>query len=225
LETATVQDEIVTRMRLPRGWQWRGYPWGSRAPFFVVTDLYYRSLKRLRYPALFDSSLVLHPAGKAGRPGAKEARDLPWPFTLDHPLPKEVEYLGFPQGLGRTALRTSNLWEIPAYAWLVRPQGGKPNWQPPVDQSLWAQHACPGEEPNRRVVEDLLSNVEAHYQGNRAPFLLGFRSLNYRRDEACKRATMVQVLDRIDQLIARGYHIRYSSMPDLILWMDLMARQ
>jgi hypothetical protein len=222
-ENATVLEEISTRLRLPRNWRWRAYPWGSRSPFYVVNDVYFQSLKRLKYRILYDSSLVMRPA--TARPPENEVRDMPWPFTLDHALPRDVEYPGLPRGAARTALKTSGLWEMPVYAWYLRPPGGEPHWQPSVDHALWAQYGCQSESVNQPVVEDVVRNLKAHYRGNRAPFSIALRPQNYVKDEACKRTTLVAVLDRIDELIAQGYNIRFISMPDLILWMVWMSKR
>jgi hypothetical protein len=223
-ENATAQDEIITRLRLPRRWEWSRYPFGSRSPYFVVTEMYLQSLKRLKYRILYDSSLVMEPR-EIPRPGTQEVRDLPWPFTLDHPLPEDVIIPAVTDEARRGALRTKELWEIPVYAWYLQPAGSVPSWQPPVDQTLWAFNGCSGETANAAVVDDVLSNLKAHYRGNRVPFMFGLRPQNYVRDEACKRATLAAVLDKIDELISKGYNIRYTSMPDLLTWMDWMSRR
>lgn len=219
-ELGTAQEEVSNRIRLAKGWEWRTYPWGSRSPQFVVSDVYMQALKRLRYRAVYDASVVMYPGGKDGKPAPNAPRNLPWPFTLDHELPEGFEVPGLPKGAGRGALRTQGVWELPAYAWFLSTAGADPTWHPPMDQSLWTQFGCPGEAVRQQAVDELINNLKAHYRGNRAPFMFGVRPQSYVKEEVCKRETLSAIFARIDELIARGYNIRYSSMPDFIQWMS-----
>ena len=224
-EVGVTQEELSLRLRLPKDWEWKTYPWGSRSPNLVITDVYFQALKRLRYPVLYDTSVVMHPAGAAAKPGLEEVRDLPWPFTLDSELPEGVEYPGLSKGATRASLRTRSIWELPAYAWYLRPPNGEPGWHPPIDQSLWQQYGCPGEGVRQPVIDDLLANLLAHYRGNRAPLLLGLKAQNYAKEETCKRETLLALLARIEELVGQGYNIRFSSMPDFILWQSALGAQ
>jgi hypothetical protein len=227
-ENSTAQDEITQRFRPPKDWRWETYPWGSRAPMLAFTPAYRTSLARLKIPALYDSSLVLHPRSRRSRrdkkAGGGEARDLPWPFTLDTSMPSGKEFFSpnwRPQGRGEGGRQ--KIWEVPAYAWYLQPVRSAAHWQPPIDYSLWAQHGCPSGAANREIVKDLIANLKAHYRGNRAPFLLGLHPEHYIKSEECHRATLSAILEEVNLLGEEGYNIRYTSIPDLILWMDWMS--
>ena len=69
----------------------------------------------------------------------------------------------------------------------------------------------------------MLDNLEAHYRGNRAPFHIGLHSRQYAADRNCERATLGAIFAEIKGLKGAGKNIRFSNIPDLLLW--LMRRR
>jgi hypothetical protein len=223
-EHTVPQAEIVKRLRLPAGWAWAGYPWGTRAPFLMLTDPYFQALKQLKHKVLYDSSLVVRPHGSNDYvPPENEVRDLSWPFTLDSELPRDLDPPYLPSSGARARFGRHEIWEIPVYAWFLRPPGKKPLWQPSLDYNLWEHYSCNGSKANEDIVRDVLSNLDAHYRGNRAPFIIGFHARGYVKEEPCHRATLEQIFTGIGRRMDEGKNIRFSSMPDLLLWIGRMA--
>lgn len=222
-ENRTSQESIAKNLRPPEGWSWAAYPWGSRAPYLQLTDTYFESLEKLEPKVLYDSSLVVRPAPNANN--AIEVRDLPWPFSLDGDLPAELERPYLLTTNTRATIGSHRLWEIPVYAWLVETGGTATPWQPSLDFNLWKFYPCTTPGPNVAALEVLEKNLRAHYRGNRAPFALGMHAQNYTSGKICERATFAAFLDRVDRLIEEGLNLRYTSMPDLVVWVDRKAHE
>lgn len=225
-EHSTIQQQIVKRLEPPPHWRWSSYPWGTRAPFLMFTDAYFEGLRRLRHPVLFDASLVVQPGGPHKRkPKPGERRVLSWPFTLDHPLPKDADRPYLPDVRRRAKIGRHKLWEVPVYAWYLRAAGPRGGWQPSLDYALWQAHPCHGDGINQRAVDDVIANLLAHYRGNRAPFMIGLHAQEYGAGKRCRRRTMARIFARIRELTEEGRHIRYISAPDLILWIQRASRR
>jgi len=221
-ENGTVQLEIVTRLRPPSGWDWASYPWGARAPFLVLSDAYFASLEKLS--VRYDASLVVRPPGPPPD-AAQDVRDVSWPFTLAEPIPADVELPYLEREKRRVHLSRHALWEVPVYAWIMRPAGAAPRWEPSLDYNLFKHHPCSGDAPNLDAVEVLLASLRAHYRGNRAPFHIGLHAQNYTADRRCERATLETFFARLDRMIEDGFNLRYTSMPELLGWIDRASRE
>jgi hypothetical protein len=220
-EHSTVQDEIVRRLKLPAGWDWSRYPWGVRAPFLLLTDAYFVALDKLKYKVLYDASLVVHPGGMImTAPPQDEVRDLPWPFTLDNPLPKEVDPPFLPATKGRATILQHRIWEMPVYGWWMVPPKEPAQWQPSLDYNLWKFFGCEGDRANPAIVKTVVDNLKRHYDGNRAPFHIGFHANAFDPKETCKRATTASLFDEIEKLTKERGQITFISIPHLLVWME-----
>ena len=236
-EHATVLGEIRQRLRPPLNWTWDGYPWGSRAPFLMLTDAYFQALRQLEYPVIYDSSLQVLPGGEGKKPHPdldKEVRDLPWPFTMDNPLPDEIDRPWLAKTEARAEIGPHPFWQVPVYSWYLRAQQANEaktttasktakqdgEWVPSLDVNAWRHHGCENPNGNTAIVRDLIDNLKAHYRGNRTPFHIGLHARQYTEKKACERATIGAVFAGIRNLVTDGYNIKLVSIPELILWID-----
>jgi hypothetical protein len=217
VEHGTSLDEVVHRLTPPPGTSWERYPFGSRAPFLSVDDAYYSALDKLAPAIAYDSSMVSMPVGDERVNVMTEARQLTWPFTLDHPLPPDVQIR--PDSTQK--LSSHHLWEVPLPAW--RLPGGETTWISSLDADLFNQYPC-DDVVDKAAVEAVLANLDAHYRGNRSPFHLGLHAQTYGAGSACQRATIAAIFDGIDKRRADGQDIQLTSIPDLLSWMDQKAR-
>jgi len=217
-EHATIVGEIERRLKLPWGWEWGTYPWGSRAPNLRLNAHYYAALARLGRNIVYDASLVIRPTARRGKSDLGELmRDLPWPFTMEHPLPP-----GVPRHQQLNSVieqEGAPLWQVPVYAWHLRPRRAG-IWRPSLDTYLWELYECRGEDANRQAIKDLLGNLDAHYRGNRAPFHIGLTPREYTRDQQCQRNTIEGLLKAIQGQYKSGRNIKFVSIPELLLWID-----
>ena len=223
-ELSSIMGELTGRLQLPKGWTWDKYPFGSRAPFLMLTNTYFEALLDLEHPVLYDASLQVRPGGerRTPHPPRDERRDLVWPFTLDNRLPRQIDRPYLPDTGKRARIERHPFWEVPVYSWYLRREEGQGEWQPSLDVNLWQHHPCTG-AGNQAAVEAVLDNLEAHYRGNRAPFHIGLHSRQYAADRNCERATLGAIFAEIKGLKGAGKNIRFSNIPDLLLW--LMRRR
>lgn len=213
---ATIR-EITSRAALPPGWSWTSYPFGSRAPYLAFDDEYLSALDRTTPAVVYDASMIVHPNEPLPATLAELGpRDPSWPFSLDVPLPDDVE-LPFSEAKGqRVKIGKHATFEVPVYAWAVSKSGGGLRWVPSLDVDLFGIHPCTGAGANAAIVEAFEHNLDAHYGGNRAPFHLGLHAQNYTADKACERSTLEAMLDAIDRRVGAGRDIRYESAPRLL---------
>jgi hypothetical protein len=214
-EDGTTLTEISTEVQAPEGWAWESYPWGSRAPFLFFTDAYFAALERVTPRVPYDTSMVVHPSG----PARFGPRDVPWPFSLDTPLPPEVELPYSEEQHARVVVAKHALIEVPIYAWAVRVKGGTMTWLPSLDVNVFKELGCSGDGANAEVVDVFEENLKAHYEGNRAPFHLGLHAQNYTADRTCERATLDAILGRVQRYSANGWRLQYQSLPRLLEWL------
>jgi hypothetical protein len=209
-EQRALVNELTIRVRPPEGWQWMGYPWGSRAPQLVATEAYFTSLEQLSPPVYYDASLVVRPVSAR----ALDVRDVPWPFTLDRELTDEV-VLPFGEGAsGRLALGKHSLLEVPVYAWAVM-QKGELKWIPSTDLSYYEVFPC-SEMPSATGLAMFEDNVLAHHRGNRAPFHLGLHAQSYAGDKKCQRATLEAMLDVLDRVGGAASKVKFEGIPPFL---------
>lgn len=216
-EHATSLEEIVHRLTPPPNTSWERYPFGARAPFLSVDDAYFATLEKLAPAIVYDSSMVSMPTGDERVDVMTEVRELSWPFTLDHPLPADVQIR--PDSTQK--ISPHHLWEVPVPAW--RLPGGEVTWISSLDVDLFNEYPC-DDVVDKAAVEAVLANLDAHYRGNRAPFHLGLHAQTYAAGSACQRATIAAILDGIDKRRGDGADIQLVSIPDLLAWMDQKAR-
>lgn len=210
-------NELTQKVTAPEGWSWRGYPWGSRAPYLTFGDSYFAALDRVNPKVVYDASMIVHPTGN----NFTGARDLTWPFALtDGIIPADAE-LPFSEATQRrvTIEKGHAIIEVPVYAWALRKKAGGIGWIPSLDVNIFKELGCPGEGAHREIIEAFESNLKAHYEGNRAPFHLGLHAQNYTLDKKCERATVEAILARVKQYIDTKWVIEYESMPRLLEWM------
>ncbi|MCA9671486.1 MAG: hypothetical protein KC503_38075 [Myxococcales bacterium] len=231
----------LSTLRAPRAWRWMAHAWGARAAKLAVSKTYFEALLATKPPIRYDSSLVLQPLDSPARPRLRRRRrgrapvvgalapprDLPWPFSLKTPQPRELMLPAAPGSQTAVAIGKPAIIEVPLAAWRLRGSAGsgsgsaasKASWQPPMDDRLWALYGCAGSGPNTDAVKAVMRNLRAHLRGNRAPFSIGLRPGNYLESRACKRRTIELLLDRIRQLIDDGANIRFVTVPELLLWL------
>lgn len=218
-ELDTSEREIQKAVPAPGTWSWDKYPWGSRAPYLSFSDAYFVALERLPARVMYDASIVVHPSTAAtGR-----FRDQTWPFSLQGPLPADVELPYVEREGKRVAIGTHALLEAPVYAWAIDQGGGNSSgpggFIPSLDLNLFERFPCKGGEPSAAGVETVIANLKAHYEGNRAPFHIGLHAQNYSADRACERKTVEEILRGIDRLHDAGYNLVYSSPAKIFAWM------
>lgn len=211
-ELSGVHQQMIRKLAPPPQWVWDGYPWGSRAPFLVVDDAYFTALDGLRPHVVYDASLIVQPNKRPAK--ASEPRDVIWPFTLEQPLLDEV-YASGGESTPRMKIGHHGLWEVPVYAWLL-----KGNWQPSLDYNLFKVYPCDDKDGRKDAVRDVMDNLHAHMQGNRAPFHVGFHAQDFTADKTCERATVARLMGELDKLVRDGANIRTIAMPELLEWME-----
>jgi hypothetical protein len=215
-EYSTVLKNVTTTVTPPDGWPFASYPWGSRATFLAFNDDYFASLDRLSPVIKYDASMVVHPTAPLPNPQSElPARDVSWPFSLDVPLPDDVELPFSPKADRRVTIGTHTIYEVPVYSWAVR-KGNKLVWIPSLDINLYDVFPCAGDGANGEAVAAFERNLQAHYQGNRAPFHLGVHAQNYTADKRCERSTLEAMLDKIDALVGSGSKIELEAAPRLL---------
>jgi len=116
------------------------------------------------------------------------------------------------------------MWEVPMYAWYLHPPKGKPTWQPSMDYNLWKLFGCEGDQPNTKIVDQLMDNFKAHYAGNRAPFHIGLHAHNYKAGATCKRKTLAALLTMLDAFKSTHANIKYINVSSLIVWLKEQER-
>jgi peptidoglycan/xylan/chitin deacetylase (PgdA/CDA1 family) len=215
-ENATVVKDIVARVSLPEGWTWASYPWGARAPYLTFNDDYFQSLDRISPVIKYDASMVVHPTAPLPQPSAAlPLRDQSWPFSLDTPLPADVELPFSAKRDRRVSIGSHAIYEVPVYAWAVRKNDALV-WIPSVDVNLFDVFPCSGDGVNGELVAAFERNLMAQYEGNRAPFHLGLHAQNYTADKRCERKTIALILEKIDALARSGSKIQYEAAPRLL---------
>jgi hypothetical protein len=215
-ENSTAMKDITTNVAPAEGWPWNTYPWGSRATFLSFNDDYFTALDRISPVIKYDASMVVHPNAPLPGVGAPlPARDVSWPFSLDLPLPDDVELPYSGKLDRRVTIGTHAIYEVPVYSWAVR-EKDKLAWTPSLDVNLFKTFPCGSDGTNGEVVAAFERNLQAHYQGNRAPFHLGLHAQNYTADKKCERKTVEAILAKVDALVASGSKIQYDAAPHLL---------
>jgi hypothetical protein len=221
-ENAGVMHEITSHVTPGLGSAWTGYPFGARAPYLACTEAYLSALDRIEPHILYDASMVVHPTG----PASTTARDQSWPFSLDTPLPLDVE-LPFSEKLGRrVALNKHRILEVPVYAWAVSRNGhsSADMWMPSLDANYFDVYPCKGDVANADGIKAFEENLKAHYDGNRAPFHLGLHAQNYMADRRCERASVEAMLAIIERLGSTENKVQFTSIPRFLEWFLSEAR-
>jgi hypothetical protein len=208
--------ELQSQVRAPEGWTWEAYPWGSRAPFLFFTDAYFDALESVAPRVAYDASMVAH--SKTPKLDG-EGRDVSWPFSLETPVPADVELPFSEAKKARVEIRKHPIIEVPLNAWAMRGTDNALKWIPSLDVNLFQEHVCSGDTVNVETVEAFEKNLESHYKGNRAPFHLGLHAQNYTADRECERATIEAILTRVQQYTANKWNFEYKSIPRLLEWM------
>lgn len=215
-ESSTLKD-IIANVKAPEGWAWNQYPWGSRAPYLSFSDAYFAALDRLSPVMLYDASLVVHPVAPPGAAAAVlPPRDQSWPFSLNTPMPADVE-LPFSKTLdSRVQIGSHAIYEMPVYSWAIKSTGGNLVWTPSLDVNIFQAHPCSGDGANTEVVDEFAKNLDAHYRGNRAPFHFGLHAQNYSADRRCERKTVEAILAKVAELTAAGQKLKFDSVPRVL---------
>ena len=89
-----------------------------------------------------------------------------------------------------------------------------------MDYVLWKVFPCDRDEANSEIVAQLMSNLEAHHRGNRAPFHIGVHAQSFKSEGTCERKTLIALLREIESFRSRNPGVEYISIPDLFAWMD-----
>lgn len=216
-EHVDTMKSITDTVEPPDGWAWASYPWGARAPYLSVTDAYFAGLERLAPRVVYDASMVVHPTSPPPAQTPAQARDSSWPFSLAWPLPIDVELPFSEKQDRRVLIENHTIVEVPVYAWAVqRKKNEGVSWIPSLDVNFFDVYRCTGDGVNEEALAAFEQNLDAHYQGNRAPFHLGLHAQNYMADKKCERKTIEAMLEKIDQLIKSGRKIKFEAMPQLL---------
>ena len=215
-ENGTAMKDITTTVTPPEGWPWATYPWGSRATYLAFNDDYFAALDRISPIIKYDASMIVHPIARLPAPGAPLAlRDMSWPFSLDVPLPEDVELPFSAKQDRRVTIGTHAIYEVPVYSWAVR-EKDKLVWLPSLDVNLFKNFPCASDGVNNDVLAAFEKNLMAHYHGNRAPFHFGLHAQNYTADKKCERKTVEAILAKVEAMIASGAKIQYDAAPRLL---------